>query len=261
MGTVSKALELLDYFTRSRPLIGLSDLARLADLNKATCFRLLTELAENGFVEQIGTGREYRLGPTVLRLAALREAQVPTREASMPVLQALAQHTGETAHLSLLMAEVLRPLAHAYSATHVTKVMLEDTETLPFHATSSGLAVLAFQPEAFRNMVLSRPLPQLTNTTETNPNALRAHINEVRGLGYAESRGAFQADVHSMAVPLFDALGGCSGSVAVAAMASRMNDAQRHLIRQALVQAGMEITAIWGGSLPAEIATLWHEAA
>lgn len=261
MGTVSKALELLDYFTRSRPLIGLSDLARLADLNKATCFRLLTELAENGFVEQIGTGREYRLGPTVLRLAALREAQVPTREASMPVLQALAQHTGETAHLSLLMAEVLRPLAHAYSATHVTKVMLEDTETLPFHATSSGLAVLAFQPEAFRNMVLSRPLPQLTNTTETNPNALRAHINEVRGLGYAESRGGYDSDVHSMAVPLFDALGRCSGALAVAALGSRMTDAQRRLIRYALLQAGTEITSIWGGTLPADIATLWRLAA
>lgn len=179
----------------------------------------------------------------------------------MPVLQALAQHTGETAHLSLLMAEVLRPLAHAYSATHVTKVMLEDTETLPFHATSSGLAVLAFQPEAFRNMVLSRPLPQLTNTTETNPNALRAHINEVRGLGYAESRGGYDSDVHSMAVPLFDALGRCSGALAVAALGSRMTDAQRRLIRYALLQAGTEITSIWGGTLPADIATLWRLAA
>ena len=75
---------------------------------------------------------------------------MPTRDAAMPVLQALAQQTGETAHLSLLIADILRPLAHAYSAAHATKVMLEDTETLPFHATSSGLAVLAFQHEAFR---------------------------------------------------------------------------------------------------------------
>ena len=261
MGTVSKALELLDYFTKSRPLIGLSDLARLADLNKATCFRLLTELAENGFVEQIGTGREYRLGPTVLRLAALREAQVPTRDAAMPVLQALAQHTGETAHLSLLMADVLRPLAHAYSSAHATKVTLEDTETLPFHATSSGLAVLAFQPEGFCRVVLAQPLAQLTKTTETSPAGLRLRIAEVRGLGYAESRGGYESDVHSMAVPLFDALGRCSGALAVAALGSRMSEAQRRLVRHALLQAGTEITTLWGGTLPADIATLWRLAA
>ena len=185
MGTVSKALDLLDYFTRSRPLIGLSDLARLSALNKATCFRLLTELADHGLVEQVGIGREYRLGPSLLRLAALREAQVPTREAAMPVLQALALQSGETAHLSLLMADVLRPLAHAYSSAHVTKVTMEDAEELPFHATSSGLAVLAFQPDAFRDAILNRPLPNLTHHTETNPTTLRARIQEVRGLGYA----------------------------------------------------------------------------
>ena len=261
MGTVSKALELLDYFTRLQPLIGLSDLARLADLNKATCFRLLTELAENGFVEQIGTGREYRLGPTVLRLAALREAQVPTREAAMPVLQALAQQTGETAHLSMLMADSLRTLAFAYSAAHVTKVTMEDAETLPFHATSSGLAVLAFQTEAFRNAALSKPFAQMTTSTETNPVQLRARLAEVRGLGYSESRNSFQADVHSMAVPLFDAMGRCSGALAVAAPATRMSEAQRRLIRYALTQAGIEITTIWGGSLPPDIATLWRLAA
>ena len=261
MGTVSKALELLGYFTKARPLIGLSDIARLADLNKATCFRLLTELGENGFVEQVGTSREYRLGPSVLRLAALREAQVPTRDAAMPVLQVLAQQTGETAHLSLLIADILRPLAHAYSAAHATKVMLEDTETLPFHATSSGLAVLAFQPEAFRNAVLAKPLAQLTSTTLTNPAALRAHIAEVRGLGYAESRGGYESDVHSMAVPLFDALGRCSGALAVAALGTRMGEAQRRMIRYALLQAGTEITTLWGGTLPADIATLWRLAA
>lgn len=261
MGTVSKALELLDLFSRSQPLIGLSDLARMADLNKATCYRLVTALCDFGLVEQVGTAREYRLGPSVLRLAALREAQVPTREAAMPVLQALAQKTGETAHLSMVMGDSLRTLAYAYAAQHVTKVTMEDAEFLPFHATSSGLAVLAFQPDAFRDAILAQPVRRLTGQTETNPDILRARIAEVRSLGYAESQGTFQAEVHSMAVPLFDTLGRCSGALAVAALATRMNEAQRRLIRFALTEAGGAITSIWGGSLPADIATLWRLAA
>ena len=261
MGTVTKALDLLDLFTRQRPLIGLSDLARLAGVNKATCYRLVTELCDFGLLELVGSAREYRLGPTVLRLAALREAQVPTREAAMPVLQALAQKTGETAHLSMVMGGALHTLAYAYSAAHATKVTMEDAQVLPFHATSSGLAVLAFQTEAFRAAILSQPTPKLTGRTETDPAALRARIAEVRSLGLAESRGALQAEVHSMAVPLFDALGHCTGALAVAALAGRMTESQRRLIRFALTQAGIEITNIWGGTLPADIMTLWRLAA
>jgi DNA-binding IclR family transcriptional regulator len=261
MGTVSKALELLNLFTRQRPLVGLSDLARLAELNKATCYRLVTELCDFGLVEQVGSTREYRLGPAVLRLSALREAQVPTREAAMPVLQALAQKTGETAHLSMLMGGALHTLGFAYATTHMTRVTMEDAEVLPFHATSSGLVVLAFQPESFREAVLARPIPRLTGQTETAPEALRARLSDVRRRGLAESRGAFQAEVHSMAVPLFNALGACVGAVAVAALASRMTEDQRHLIRFALTEAGSEITTLWGGSLPADIATLWQLAA
>ncbi|MDZ4137053.1 MAG: helix-turn-helix domain-containing protein, partial [Paracoccaceae bacterium] len=48
MGTVSKALVLLGVFTRQRPLVGLSDFARLSGMNKATCHRMLTELTEFG---------------------------------------------------------------------------------------------------------------------------------------------------------------------------------------------------------------------
>ena len=95
MGTVTKALELLDLFTREQPLIGLSDLARQSGQNKATCFRMMTEMQALGLVEQTGPSKAYRLGPAVLRLAALREAAVPTRDAAMPVVQNLANHLKE----------------------------------------------------------------------------------------------------------------------------------------------------------------------
>lgn len=258
MGTVTKALELMNLFTRARPLIGLSELARLAGVNKATCHRMMTELADFGLVEQIGTGREYRLGPAVLRFATLREAQVPMRDAAMPVLQDLAQETGETAHLSILTGGVLRPLSHAYSTAHITKVTMEDAEILPFHATSSGMAVLAFQPEPFQSEILAAPLARLTATTETDVAALRARLSGVAATGIAESAGGYESEVASMAVPLFDSLARCSGALSVAALASRLTPHQRDRIRLALIRAGTKITKSWGGSLPPAIATLWR---
>jgi len=70
---------LLDFFSRARPQVGLSDMARLSGMNKATVHRLLNELTARESVKQTGTGREYQLGPAFLRLAALRENAVPMR--------------------------------------------------------------------------------------------------------------------------------------------------------------------------------------
>lgn len=259
MGTVGKALELLDYFTRARPQIGLSDFARLSGLNKATCHRLLTELQEFGFVEQAGLAREYRLGPAMLRLAALREAHVPMQEAAQPVLRRLALATGETAHLSVIVGEKLAMIGFAYAAAHGTKVTMEDTEILPFHATSSGLVLMAFAAPALCERILAQRLEAYTPQTETDPARLRAVLDQARAEGMTESTSAYEADVHSFAVPLFDATNTCTGALAVAAPDARVTPALAALIRTELTRAGAEITALWGGSLPPELVTLWQQ--
>lgn len=260
MGTVSKALDLLDCFSKAQPLIGLTEFARRAGLNKATCFRLLTELQDHGLVEQTGPAREYRLGPAVLRLANLREAIVPRKEAALPVLRALAQTTQETAHLSVIEGEKLGMLAYVYASTHATRVTMEDAEVLPFHATSSGLATLAFCDAGYRDRILSQTLRRYTPSTGTDADTLRAGLQKVRADGIAESKSTYEAEVHSFAAPLFDASGQCVGALAVAAPSSRMTAALRDLIRIELTQSAAQIVALWGGTLPIPLAAQWQRA-
>lgn len=261
MGTVAKALELLDHFTRQRPCIGLSDMARLSGTNKATCFRLLSEMQAFGLVEQDPLSRDYRLGPAVLRLSVLREAAVPMRDATRPVLDRLSEATGESAHSSMLIGDRLQMMDFAYSHRHGTRVIFDDTDTLPFHATSSGLSVLAFLPDAICDKVLSAPLPSITPHTQTDPARLRDLLDEIRHRGYSEVDGGFEADVTGLAVPLFGPRGDCLGAVAVAAPSARVTPALRSDILGALTAAGTEIITLWGGTLPPEIATLWRTAA
>ncbi|MFZ1467977.1 MAG: IclR family transcriptional regulator, partial [Paracoccaceae bacterium] len=261
MGTVGKALDLLDLFTHQQPQMGLSQIARAAGVNKATCHRLLSEMETRGMVEQTGPAREYRLGPAVLRLAALRETAVPSRDAAMPALRALADATGETAHLSHLVAGRLQTLAFAYSARHGMQVMMEDADFLPFHATASGMAVLAFLPAAPQNAILQAPLPQLTGTTQTDPAALRARLPGIRAKGFSETDSTFERDVYGIAVPLFDAQSACIGSLAVATPAPRMTPHLRDAILAAVTEAATRITTVWGGTLPPDLATLWRAAA
>lgn len=250
MGTTSKALSLLNLFSRTTPEIGLSEISRRSGINKATAFRLMTEMAEHGFVEQVGHAREYRLGPAFLRLAALREHNVPLKELAYEVLSEVADSTGETAHMSLLQGDALVTFSYAYSQAHGTSVRMEDAEILTFHGTSSGLAVLAFSSAEFVDEKLSAPLQKRTAHTITDPDSIRDMLPSIRSSGIAISIGGYEDDVFSHAVPVFDAKTNCIGAIAVAAPVSRMSEDHQHKIRHELLVQGCRLTRRIGGFLP-----------
>lgn len=225
-------------------------MARLSGLNKATVHRLLGDLLDQGFVEQTGPGGAYRLGPVYLRLAALREAVVPMREVAHAVLTDLSEVTGETAHMSVLQGRALSVLTYAYSQRHGTRVTMEDAEVISLHATSSGLAVLAYSPADFVDEVLSGPLDKRTPETVTDPAVIRDKLAEVQKTGIAESVSGFELDVHSHACPIFDAREVCIGAIAVAAPVTRMDPDLKRCIEAALLSAAPDLTRLLGGFVP-----------
>lgn len=252
MGTVSKALSLLKFFARDRQEIGLTEMTLLSGMNKATVYRLLTELQGEGFVEQIGSGREYRLGPVYLRLAALRENAVPMREVAQNVLSRLSEVTGETAHMSLLQGGLLSVVNYAYSAAHGTRVTMEDADVISLHATGSGLAVLAYADPEFTARELAKPLLSITPQTVTDPAVIGEMLQLVRQNGYAESVSGYEEDVHSHGCPIFDARMACIGAIAVAAPVARMNDALRQKTQTTLQVAALDLTRLLGGFAPVD---------
>ncbi len=258
MSVVAKAIGLLGHFSSEAPEIGLSQICRLAKRDKATTYRHLCALEELGFIEQNMTTKAYRIGPAVLPLAQIREATVPRREGAMAPLRALADHTGETAHVAVLSGQVLHSLVSCESVAHSIRAVI-DMKKLPLHATASGLCALAFGP-ADLMVAASAQLEVFTPHTATTPQAVEALIAATRKTGFSESASSFEDDIHSLAAPAFDHYGQLAGTVAVAGVASRMTPELADLIRAELVQASRQITRNWGGKIPDQIEALWQGA-
>ena len=249
MRTVEKALKLLDYFDETRPSIGLSALARLAGVDKATVLRMLQDMALAGLVEQDPVTREWRLGAGILRLARLREAAFPAAGVINPVLARLAEQTGETAHASLRAGSDLGTIG-VVESTRSNRVYIEPGLVLPLHATASGLAYTAFARPETRAEVLARHLAAHTATTPIDATALAARIDKVRACGYACADQTYEAEVYGIAMPLFGADGFACGALAVATPASRLDSALRSRILTALFEAAREATLGMGGRIP-----------
>jgi IclR family transcriptional regulator, acetate operon repressor len=246
---VKRALSLLDLFSESLPEIGLSDAARLSGHDKATVHRLMNTLGEAGLVEQNASSKRYRLGPAVLHLARLREATFPVIAVVQPMLDSLSELTGETTHCSLYANNALAVIATTESKK-ANRVSMRGSETLPFHATASGLVFLAFAAPDLAKRALALPRTAFTDATMTTTAQLLAAMKEARTLGYAMVERSFEGDVCGFAAPIFGPDQTAIGAIAVAAPSHRVTPELHALIAGSLLQMARDITSKLGNTPP-----------
>jgi IclR family transcriptional regulator, acetate operon repressor len=249
MKTIDKAMLLLGLFTTETPEFRLADIARTADIDKVTAHRILNSLVAGGLLEQHPETKKYRLGTAILRLARIRETAFPMVSVLQPILDALAETAGESAHAALASEAGLTTIALC-EPNRSTRVWIDPTQVLPFRGTASGVAYLAHLPEAEAEALLLR-LPAKRYTEETpSDSVLRDRMEEARRLGCARSFGGLETDVASFAAPVFDWHGKVIATVAVACVRSRIDDSREpHLIAEVL-RAAAEATRAFGGKAP-----------
>jgi DNA-binding IclR family transcriptional regulator len=255
MSSATKALKLLSFFSATRPEIGLSQLCRISGRDKATTYRYLQALEAEGFIEQNSLTKHYRLGPVVMQLAQVRETTVPRKEGARAALSALADATGETAHVTVLSGTTLYGLIACESPRHGTRAVI-DINTFPLHATASGLCALAFGKDGLLDVALTN-LERFTAKTPTTRQELVTLIDSVRKSGFGHANQSYETEIQGVSAPIFDQTGQFAGAVSVASVASRFTPDLEQLIQSELIRASREITRNWGGALPVQIEAIW----
>lgn len=247
MKSVDRALAVLRYFTVAEPELGLAEVTRRSGLDKATVHRILTALARNGLLEQLPTTKKYRLGPESLRLAQVREASVPINAILSPILAQLSTDVGETAHATLGSSDGMLTVGVS-EPQRSTRVYVDPSASLPFHASASGQVFCAFADAGQGDAIMEATrFERFTDTTPVDERDLRQRIETARRNGFAVAHGTLESDTVGVAAPFFDAGGRVTGAVAVAGLASRM-DGEAIARASALVcAAAKDVTRQLGG--------------
>ncbi|MEX0319884.1 MAG: IclR family transcriptional regulator [Ruegeria sp.] len=226
MKTVDKALSVLDQFSLENTEIGLSELSRMAGLDKAATRRLLVALAKHGFIEQAADTRKYRLGHGFLRLARIREATVPIVRAAQEVSNWLVEQANETAHVSIPGAQGMTTIAHRLPKRG-NVINIIPSQILYYHATASGLAFLAFASSETANKLLKLKREKITDATVTSKPELQRLMVAFKRQGYSQTRNSFETDVASVAMPFFQDATDPAGCIALALPRNDLTDERR----------------------------------
>jgi DNA-binding IclR family transcriptional regulator len=216
--SIDRAADLLEAIAAAPEPETAPLLADACGLNRSTAWRILATLESRGLVERDPDTNRYRLGFAVLRLAAAAGHE-PLVWIAHPLLRQLADASGETANLA-----VARRLELVYAdQVQARHVMAPNWlgRTVPLHATSTGKAFLAALPA---DELDGLSLERFTDTTITDPAALRAELAAVRAAGYAVSHGELEAALWGVSAAALDAAGRPAAVLSVWGADARVRD-------------------------------------
>lgn len=194
-------------------------LARTVGAPRSTTYHLLSVLRDEGFVVHLADRRRWSLGPMAFTVGQAYLRHDPREELARPILRALADETGETAHLGVLHgAEVLYlvkelPTRRLSAPTLITEVGVR----LPAATTASGRCMLAQLPHDQVRALMSTPTAFVSRTGRGPQSlaALRRVLAAERRQGYSMEDGEVVPGYASVAVAVLDASGAPTASVSV----------------------------------------------
>lgn len=223
VAAVDRALSILSAFKDGSQQLELAELARRTGLYKSTLLRLAVSLERADMLRRDANG-SFRLGPALFRLGTLYRDSFDLRELVVPVMEGLADRTGESVSFYVREGDKRICLFRVHATQHRLLHYLRPGTVFPAATGAAGQVITAW----------SEPYAD-------DAEALR---EQVLTLSVA---GRTIADTNAMSVPVLDADGSFVGAMSLAGPALRFGQVERPALAAALLDAGAELTRFLGG--------------
>lgn len=206
---IRRVAQIMGAFTRARPVLTSSDLARATGLSTSTAHRLASELAREGLLDRDEAGR-FVVGDRLWELAARSNPLEEFRRKGLPFFEGI--HAAVRQHVSLAVPDIddgtVLYVERLDQFGNAVMNLGEVAARLGITSTSPGLAILAYEPSEVRERFI------LASADDGGP-GLRATLAEVRRSGFCRLAGALIEGNVGYGVPVFGPGNAVMGAVSV----------------------------------------------
>jgi IclR family pca regulon transcriptional regulator len=198
--SLDRGLRVFELFGADPGPMTLSDLAKAADLPRATARRILFTLERAGYVES--DGKLFSLTPRVLALAGSYLSSNQVVRILQPVLDRLSSAAREISSLAILDGDEVVFVARS-SPARVFSAGIDLGYRLPAFCSSVGRVLLGqFSNDELEAVIDAATLTPLTPYTVTDKALLLATIITDRDKGYSLVDREAEPGFRSIAVPI-----------------------------------------------------------
>ena len=248
---LERGLALLERLCGQPEGMALSALADELDIPRSACHRLLSELQRQGYVRQVRSQGDYVLTAKLASLGLGFLSSWGIVDIAEPLLERLAQASGELVRLSVVDDERLTWVAKAQGTRSGLRYDPDMGTDARLSCTASGHAWLqTLSDERALELVSRQGFGAAKDYGPRAPatvKALLGHLHAARTRGYAMIDEVFAPGMAAMAVPV---LRGAQtiGVISVAGPRQRLSIARMQELAPLLLAAAAELGPISRGS-------------
>jgi DNA-binding IclR family transcriptional regulator len=242
-----RGLALLEQLATHPEGLPLGQLAELADAPKSACHRLLAELKVGGYVKQVRSEGGYVLTTKVASLGLRFLSGSGIVDIAQPLIERLAEVSGELARLSLVDDDRLTWVVKFEGGRKGFRYDPDMGMDARLSCTSSGHAWLQTLSDERAVALVSKQgfgLPKdYGPNAPTTIKALLGYLHAARVRGYSMINGVFAPGMSAVAAPVQRAGRPALGVISVAGPTSRLNADRIREIVPALLDATHELAS------------------
>lgn len=195
---VDRAVALLGLVLDADEPMTFRELADHSGLAPSTTSRLLGALERNGLLRR-ETGGEFAAGPVFSRYAARHDPDAELARLAAPVLQTVADRTGETVHLTVPKGREAVQILQV-ETRYLLGARDWSTVDVPAHCSAQGKVLQAADVLELPD----EPLEQPTHLSIRDLAQLRRELARVRGAGWAAACDELELGLSAVAAPVHD---------------------------------------------------------
>lgn len=244
---IDRAAAILQVLADARTELTPADIAARLSLNKSTIHRLLAVLAGLGYLRRLeGTGK-FGLGLKLFELGSRAVARLDLRDVAQPLVNALADETGETTHVCVPDDDAHMVSVVIAESPRTVRTPATVGRRTPAYCTSVGKAWLAWLPQVELDAALARhPLRSRTVNTIVTPDALLAELRRVRTSGYAVDDEEIELGLRCIGAPVRNHAGRVVAAISIAGPAFRVSRKRIPVLARAVVSTAARLSEALG---------------
>jgi IclR family transcriptional regulator, acetate operon repressor len=255
-GLVQKTVAVMSCVAAHPTGIGLSDVARQVGLPKATCYRVLTALEAEGWLETDDVSRRFRVALGFLLLSQQHVGPGSIAQFIKALLRELSASASETAGLDRLEGDSVMVLAEVAGPHLIRHTPRTVPRLLPAWRTSTGKALLAWSDRLPERSLVDADLAVNPSPSMADFDDLLAELEMVRERGFATAYDELEVGLAAVAAPVH--VGEAAPyAVWIGGPAFRMPEADLDRLAIDVIDAARKLSSVLGrDGAAAEVAPL-----